>query len=179
MLHTNAAGGFASTVGADIDEGATEYLSIKACTQAGVAVKTPAYQGQVSLVTLLVQVIGEGTLTQAYFNSPDSLITMLETVRGEGAFKTLRKKLAEGGLSKAEAYLKAPRSPDWVKEKIKLINELLDWWVSDADLEQIRAIFSSIDDAEGKKAVREAILPRVTDLTDHGQRAKLRIILAS
>ena len=177
MLHTNAGGGFASTMGADIDEGTTEYLTIKACAQAGVSIKSPAYQSQVSLVTLLVQVIGEGTLTQAFFNSPNTLITMFETVRGEGTWKTFRKRLSEGGLSKAESFLKAPRSPDWVKEKIKLVNELLNGWVTDDDLESIRAIFSSIDDKEGKQAIREAVAPRVTELIDHGQRAKLRLIL--
>jgi hypothetical protein len=179
MLHLNAASGFAGTMGADIDEGATEYLTIKACAQAGVAIKKAAYGGQVSLVNLLVQIVGEGTLIQAYFNSPNVLITTLDTVRGEGAFKNLRKRLGsvEDGLSKAEAFLKAPRSPDWVKEKIKVINDLLDGWVSDNDLEAIRTVFGTVESPEDKQAIREAIAPRVTELVDHGQRARLRLIL--
>ena len=52
---------------------------------------------------------------------------------------------------------------------------LLDWYVSDANIEDIGRIFRSSSDGD-KQAIRNAIGPRATDL-NFGQRERLRIIL--
>jgi hypothetical protein len=177
MLHMNAAGGFAGGVGADIDEGTTEYMTIQACKKAGVAIQA-AYGPQVGLVTQLIAVIGEGTLTQAYFGGANILISTLDAVRGEGAFAKFQERLRISGLSRAEDLLKPPRSSDWVKEKIKIIEDILNsWWVTGSDVSRIETICGTLT-AEELKVVREAIAPQVSKkLSDHGQRAQVRIAL--
>jgi hypothetical protein len=176
MLHINAAGGFAGAVGADIDEGTTEYLTIQACKKAGVPIQA-AYGPQVGLVTHLGAVIGESTLTQAYFGGASILISTLDAVRGQDTFSKFQQRLRISGLSRAEDLLKPPRSSNWVKEKIRIIEDILnEWWVSDADVNRIKTICGTLTAAE-LAVVREAVAPQVTKLTDHGQRAQVRLAL--
>ncbi|MCI0398149.1 MAG: hypothetical protein L0322_24910 [Chloroflexi bacterium] len=177
MLHMNAAPGFAAAVGPDIDEGTTETLTIKACKAAKITAQ-PAYGSQVDLVQRIGAIVGEGTLEQAYFNGPSILSSTFDAVRGEGMFARLHKYLTEqSDMEKALSVLRAPRSPDWVKEKIKLIEDHLNsWWVSDDDMAQIKTICATATPEELAE-IRAAIAPQVTKLSDHGQRAELRLAL--
>jgi Domain of unknown function (DUF4157) len=63
-----------------------------------------------------------------------------------------------------------------VSEKIRLINRLLDGWVSDEDIEAIRKICGSVDSSEEARQIRSAIEPRATEL-EFAQRTTLRVIL--
>lgn len=176
-LHMNAAGGFASAVGPDIDEGTTEYLTIKACKAAKITPPT-AYARQVGLVEKLAAIVGEASLEKAYFGGVATLKSTYDTIRGEGTFEKLHKILTESkDMEKALKSLSAPRSPDWVKEKIKMIEAHLDsWWVSDEDMAQIKTLLGTLTPQELAKA-RETLAPKAINLSDHGQRATFRLAL--
>lgn len=177
MLHVNAAGGFGSTVGPDIDEGTTQTLTVKACKNSQIPVKA-AYAGQTGFVSRLIEVVGEGTLTQAYFNGAGVLTSTFDTVRGEGQWEKFHRKLVSDGMSEAGKILSAPTKSTWVQEKIASIQRHLGYIVWDSDIEAIRVICSTLTPEELTQ-VRAAILPQVNDLWDHGQRAKLRMALGS
>jgi hypothetical protein len=61
-----------------------------------------------------------------------------------------------------------------VREKIRMINRLLDGWISDDDVAGIarlcRSVTSTIESAE----IRRAISPRESSISDHGQRIRVR-----
>lgn len=173
LLHVNAAGDWAGAVGGAIDEGVTETLTKKACSAAGVTAKE-AYAGQIAFADKLAKVVGQGTLESAYFGGASVLRAAFDAVQGDGAWDRFSRATGE----KKESMLSAKHSPDWVKEKIYQINDLLDGWVSDADLDRVAAIWATLEGAE-KDQVRSAIQPRVGDLTDIGQRTRLRVILGS
>jgi hypothetical protein len=62
-------------------------------------------------------------------------------------------------------------------DKIRMINSLLDWRVSDDDIEAIGKICRSVRTESEIAQIRRAISPRETELVDLGQRAQLRFIL--
>jgi hypothetical protein len=173
LLHVNAAGDWAGGVGGTIDEGVTETMTKKACAAAGVAPKE-AYGSQVAFVAKLAAVVGQNTLESAYFGGVAILSAAFDAVQGEGSWVAFR--AAKG--DRLERMLTAKHTPDWVKEKIFQINDLLDGWVSDADLDRIAAIWGTLEATE-KAQVRSAVQGRVADLTDIGQRTRLRVILGS
>jgi len=61
-------------------------------------------------------------------------------------------------------------------EKMRLINRLLDGWVSSADLNAIEKIVKSATPAE-LSTISAAVSPRIGTLSDIGQRTRLRAIL--
>ena len=63
-------------------------------------------------------------------------------------------------------------------EKIRMINMLLDGWVSDDDLDAIARICQSVTNSQEMVAIRSAISPREISLTSIGQRTRLRVILS-
>jgi hypothetical protein len=63
-----------------------------------------------------------------------------------------------------------------IEEKIRIINILLDWWVHDSDIEVIKKIYQNATQQQ-RIPLRNFNNSRVLDLTDIGQRSKLRIIL--
>ena len=62
-------------------------------------------------------------------------------------------------------------------DRLRMINRLLDGWVSDDDLDAIDRLCANAP-SQQLAEVEGAITPRVTSLTSHGQRARLRAILA-
>jgi hypothetical protein len=64
-----------------------------------------------------------------------------------------------------------------LKEKLRLINRLLDGWVSDEDLDAIDKVCRSVTSAQEMAVIRAVISLRAIDLTDLGQRTRLRVIL--
>jgi hypothetical protein len=92
MLHNNTAADFRGAVGETINEGSTEYLAIKALNAAGVATpgSATAYPGQVAIVTKLIKVVGEGTLTSAYFGGANTLIDAYNTLQGPAGFSLFK-----------------------------------------------------------------------------------------
>jgi hypothetical protein len=66
-----------------------------------------------------------------------------------------------------------------VDKKIAAIVSLLEgWWVSDDDIANIENIWSG-SSPEEQDQMRQAISSRLLSLTDHGQRARLRILIGS
>jgi hypothetical protein len=63
-------------------------------------------------------------------------------------------------------------------EMIRMINRLLDGWVSDEDIDVIDKICRSVRTFAQMARIRAAIQPRILDLTDIGQRTRVRIALA-
>ena len=93
MLHLNTASDFRAAVGETINEGTTQMLTIKALQQAGVALPASLpYAGETGLVRKLATVVGEGTLTAAYFGGADGLISAFNTIQGDGMFALMKAK---------------------------------------------------------------------------------------
>jgi hypothetical protein len=176
MLHVNTASAFRGLVGEAINEGMTQRLAVRAVLATGqsVAGSENTYQQEQGVVNALVGVVGEGVLQNAYFNNPDMLVTAYEEVMGERSFEILKRTLngTAQGFTAALAILQPPS----VTQKIAAINSLLDWWVSDNDLTIVESIVSTCSPAD-KATIAAAIQPRITSLTDLGQRTRLRVIL--
>jgi hypothetical protein len=64
------------------------------------------------------------------------------------------------------------------QEMIRMINRLMDGWVSDEDVDAIDRICQSVTNTVQMARIRAAINPRILDLTDIGQRTRVRIALA-
>jgi hypothetical protein len=178
MLHTNAAGDWASTVGFAIDEGETENLALKACTAQRVPM-TPTYASQRGLVGQLVPVVGEDTLQRAYFSGGAMVVAAFDAVRGEGKWNDFKKAMGEGDREKVDKILKAPHQSDWAKEKIQIILGLIhSWWVTDEDVGRIVAICGTAS-PEDLRAISAAVSPEVSSLMNEGQRARIRFALGA
>jgi hypothetical protein len=63
------------------------------------------------------------------------------------------------------------------QEKVRMINRLLDGWVSDDDVRAIERICRSVAYDDEMEVIRAAIEPRVTELSNFGDRARVRAAL--
>jgi hypothetical protein len=63
-----------------------------------------------------------------------------------------------------------------VPDKIRMINRLLDGWVSDDDLDAVDRLCANSIESDMDQ-IELAITPRVGSLTSLGQRSRLRTIL--
>lgn len=91
ILHNNTAAGFRDKVGETFNEGATELLARRALSVAGISVPSvTAYPDQVKFTVKLQSIVGQPVLTEAYFSTPDSLITKFEELKGAGTWATLK-----------------------------------------------------------------------------------------
>ncbi len=181
LLHANAAGDFESTLGRNVDEGMTESLTIKAFSKAGYGAASGFFGGQVAMVGKLSAMFGENTMMMAYFHGASILRSMMDATLEEGTFERFAIEVRANNSGWLDAFFNRWREAmggSELDKKIAAINGLLDWWVSDADLESIQNIWHGSTEDE-KRQIRYAIQPRVSDLTDHGQRARLRAILGS
>ena len=64
-----------------------------------------------------------------------------------------------------------------VEEKLRMINRLMDGWVSDADVEAIETICSSVSSPQQMAEIRSQIEPRLNSLTSLGQRTRVEIAI--
>lgn len=105
ILHNNAKDTFRGAVGETFNEGMTEFLARKALKASGVKVPaTTAYPDQVKLTEKLIDLMGEKTCTDAYFNGADDLIKKFEDLKGKdswAALKALAEALDMDGTTKA------------------------------------------------------------------------------
>jgi hypothetical protein len=175
MLHLNAAGGFADAVKGAVDEGMTEKLTIKALQQAGKTIKAE-YADERAFVDRLIALVGEGTLTSAYFGGASILIGAFEAIRGEGKWAALMNALSTGRDDRVKALLEGPGNTSILNQKIAQIQDLLSGWVTDDDVNQAITIIGTCSDDE-KRTIYNTITGMIRDLSDHGQRARLRIAL--
>ena len=119
-------------------------------------------------------IIGEGTLQNAYFNTPSILVQTYESLMGARSFAVLKRTLNDtaAGYTAAQRLLRPPSAAT----RIAAINTLLDWWVSDNDLDIIESIFMAAN-AGDRATIRAAVEPRAISLTSLGQRFRFRAIL--
>ena len=176
ILHNNTAGDFRGTVGETINEGTTEFLAKKAITAAGIPLGTAvAYPNQVNFVTKLMGLVGEGTLTSAYFGGAGILVEAYEAFHGRDSFIILRGFAEALNITAADPLLRTPST----EQKIAALNSILDeWWVSGDDMSAMIGIIKSASATE-LEAIRTAIRPRITELTSIGQRTQLRVALGT
>jgi hypothetical protein len=110
ILHNNVAAGFRSLVGETFNEGTTELLARRALKAVGVKVPSvTAYPDQVKFTERLEKLVGEKVLKDAYFTTPDALVTKFEELKGPNtwaALKLLAEALDEAKFKKALAAKK-------------------------------------------------------------------------
>ncbi|MFQ5434525.1 MAG: hypothetical protein ACE5FD_06585 [Anaerolineae bacterium] len=181
MLHANTAGDFLSTLGKSIDEGMTENLTKKAFAKSGYSAPSGFFEGEVAMVGRLSGMFGENTMMYAYFGGTAVLRSMMDAVMDQPMFDRFAREMRRNNTAWLnlflEQYEQALQGSE-IDKKIAAISALLDWWVSDEDLDQIENIWRGVAPDE-KPHIRAAINPRITSLSDHGQRARLRGILGS
>lgn len=91
ILHNNVGAGFRAKMGETFNEGTTELLARRSLSVAGVTVPSvTAYPDQVKFTVRLQKLLGEKTLTDAYFSGPDALIARFEELKGVGTWATLK-----------------------------------------------------------------------------------------
>ena|GEM_PF-5371627 len=117
-------------------------------------------------------------------------VTSVPVFTGEQIARGTPSRISIGELQKVAGFTSDSDIRDWVKAhaldtiaevgtdlKLRMINRLLDGWVSDDDLDAVEKICRSVHNPDEMRAIRAAIEPRELDLTDLGQRTRLRIIL--
>jgi hypothetical protein len=176
MLHINTASTFRATVGEVINEGMTERLAVQAVRAQGDSIvgSENTYAPQRASVEKLIGIVGERTMQTAYFNGGQTFIEAYNRIMGSNSFTALKRLLdpLPPNYTAADAVMQPPSAT----QRIAAINALLDWWVSDNDLTVVQAVFSAASESD-KATIRTAIQPRITSLSDLGQRTRLRAIL--
>lgn len=109
MLHINAEPGWRAAVGEQINEGATEHLSVLALRDGGVEVPDWAYKEEVKLVTKLADVVGINTIKTAYFGGAKSLRDAVENAKGKGSWAKLKAYADAKNYGEAEKLLNGPK----------------------------------------------------------------------
>jgi hypothetical protein len=182
MLHANAAGDFASTMGKTIDEGMTEKLTQQAFAEAGYSAPGGFYAAEIGLVNRLAGMFGENLMLLSYFNGTAILRSMVSTVLDdEEIFDKLVRAIKGNQTRYIESffylYERAAAGAE-LDKKIAAISSRLDWWVSDGDITAVENIWQGSTEDE-RSQLRSVIRNRVASLSDHGHRARLRILIGS
>jgi hypothetical protein len=162
MLHINTEGGFRAAVGEVVNEGVTQRLAVRAVQQAGESVvgSERTYQREQEVVQALVEIVGDATVTGAYFGGAASLISDYNTkVDDENGWATLKALLDARDFATALTLLR----DDAAQINIRKINGLLEGWVSNSDLAGIQAVYDGSSDPV-KTAIRTAIEPRTHEV---------------
>jgi hypothetical protein len=183
MLHANSSGEMLSVLGRGYDEGMTETLTKKAFEKAGYAYPGGFYPDEMGYVDKLSGIVGENTMKYAYFNGLASLRSMMDTTLDEeGIFDRFANNVRSGNWDYVdlflERYLRAAQGSELDKKIAAIVSLLEGWWVSDDDIANIENIWSG-SSLEEQDQMRQAISSRLLSLTDHGQRARLRILIGS
>lgn len=179
MLHMNAASDWQATVKADIDEGTTELLTQKACAKMKATKK--AYGAQMGIVQKIIQVVGEGTLINAYFNGGSILVNAVDSMIGKGTFNTLLDRIMDrtviGTFDEKIGKLLDPQKANWLRQKIDEMKGLLGGWVTDANIDRIAVIRGMIDQ-EDMPQVRQELYPLINSLWSERQQSRMIEIMS-
>lgn len=162
MLHINTGSGFRAAVGEIVNEGVTQRLAVRAVQQAGesVAGSENTYQREQEVVQAITDLVGDETVTSAYFGGAASLISQYNTaIDDDNGWATLKALLDANDFASALTLLRDNTS----RASISRINELLSGWVSDADLTGIQAVYDASSSLT-KTAIRTAIEPRTHEV---------------
>jgi hypothetical protein len=114
MLHTNASSAWKAAVSHQLNEGATEWLTIKAVSEEKYT-PTHSYPSQEGVVRDLVAVVGEEALMNAYFKGSVAPVKTKVDAECTGTWDQLNKAMDAADWVKAKALLvlKAkPAAPD-------------------------------------------------------------------
>jgi len=119
-----------------------------------------------------------------------SVTTSVQTLTGEQVARRAGERISPADLRTVAMLRSDTEIRDWVaahsKEtiaevatdmKIRLLNRLLDGWVSDEDMAAVRAICGSVSSPAESSPIRAAIEPRAIEL-GFGNRARLRVFLS-
>ncbi len=110
MLHVNTASDFLGKVGRIVNEGTTQKFAVKAIKAKGgsVAGSENTYQSEQGVVTNLIAIVTESTLTDAYFKGAATLVTAYEAKKGAGSWATLKALLDAENYTSINTTLTAP-----------------------------------------------------------------------
>ena len=164
LLHANTAPGFRAAVGEATNEGATEYLALKALTDGGVSTAGGvAYPDQVAAVRQLVALVGESALIGGYFNTERTLITAFEAVT-DTAFSRLKGAGTLDTGHMAALLVQRDASQKAASIRTRLRNDPF----TETHAEAVRAIVRSnpLDLPALRNAVRADIIAAINNLLD-------------
>lgn len=105
MLHSNADPSWSGFAGNETDEGATEYLTIKA-VKAAKYKPTHSYPNQEGVVRKLVEVIGEDVLFNAYFKGKTEAFKKAVDGKCKGSWAKVRGAMQAANWATATALVK-------------------------------------------------------------------------
>ncbi|MGD8857997.1 MAG: hypothetical protein PVG33_16800, partial [Chloroflexota bacterium] len=162
MLHINTASGFRAAVGEIVNEGTTQRLAVRAVQTAGASVagSENTYQREQEVVQAIADLVGDDTVTSAYFGGADTMIDRYNGLTDDDtAWATLKALLDANDFTAALTLLRDMPA----RISIAQINDLLSGWVSDSDLAGIQSIYEA-SSAPVKSAIRTAIEPRTHEV---------------
>jgi hypothetical protein len=108
MLHSNADGGWKGFAGSNINEGTTEYLTIKA-VKAAKYKPTHSYPNQEKVIRRLVRRVGADTLMKAYFNGETDALKQAVDDKCRGSWDDFKKAMDDSKWGKAKRRLRKKR----------------------------------------------------------------------
>jgi hypothetical protein len=115
MLHGNTADGFRAAVGETLNEGVTQYFTLKALKDSSIdPPKSIPYADEVEVATALIALIGEQSVIDAYFKGGDStkqLIEWVDLLQGKGTFAKIKEAGDKKEWQKAKDLLKKVAPP--------------------------------------------------------------------
>jgi hypothetical protein len=114
MLHGNTAAGFRAAVGETLNEGITQYLTLKALKASAIAPPASVpYAAEVTCAEALIAIAGEQAVIDAYFKGGASTTAMIKKVDDElGAGTFAKAKAAGKDYAKVKAALKKKPKPE-------------------------------------------------------------------
>lgn len=106
MLHNNANPNWKTFAGSNINEGTTEYLTIKAVKAKGFT-PSHSYPDQEGVIQELVKAVGEDTLLNAYFKGETGALSKAVNEKCKGSWDKFKEAMDNDKWTTAKALVKA------------------------------------------------------------------------
>ena len=134
------------------------------------------------MVGRLAGMFGENLMMLSYFRGSAILRSMVSSVlKDEDIFDKLVRAVKADNTGYVDIFLnryeRAAAGAE-LDKKTAAINSLLDWLVWDEHITAVENIWYGSTDDE-RVQLRGVIRPRITSLSNHGHRARLRILIGS
>jgi hypothetical protein len=183
LLHANASGEIISTFGRRVDEGMTESLMKKAFAKSGFSAPGNFFAEEITFVERLNGMLGENTMMSGYFGSLAAARSLMDTTFDKvGKFDSFAQFVRKGDWTSVnqifDSFQKIRQGSEVEKKRAAILGLMNGWVFSDADLADVRNIWSGCSEDE-KRELRPSIEANMNALSDHGDRAELRIIIGS
>lgn len=181
MLHANSNGEILGSLGKDVDEGITETLTKKAFTKAGYSYPGGFFESNMKWIGRLSGIFGENTLMFAYFTGIGPLRGMMNaTMDDEDAFDDFAGQVRAQNWPWTNLFFdkweKIVRGSEVEKKVAAVVRWLEQFWIDDEDISDVENIYRG-STPEEQARLRQEILPRIGNISDHGHRARLRILI--